>query len=100
MSSSRTCATPVAMLLRNPGFATVAVLSLAVGIGAATTAFSVFNAVMLRPLPVAEPDRLVLIQPYRRDDRFIIFNPIYEDLRARQTTLRVSLPSTTRRSSS
>ena len=75
------------MLVRNPGFATVAVLSLAVGIGAATTAFSVFNAVMLRPLPVAEPDRLVLIQPYRRGNRFIIFNPIYEDLRARQSTL-------------
>jgi predicted permease len=72
---------------RNPGFAATAILSLAVGIGAATAAFSVFNAVMLRPLPVSEPDRLVLLEPQRRGQRFIFFNPIYEDLRARQTTL-------------
>jgi predicted permease len=75
------------MLRRNPGFATIGVLSLALGIGASTAAFSVFNAVMLRPIQVSEPHRLVLLQPQRRAQRFIFFNPIYEDLRARQTTL-------------
>ncbi len=75
------------MLRRNPGFATIAILSLALGIGASTAAFSVFNAVMLRPLRVSEPDRLVLLKPLRRAQRFIFFNPIYEELRARQTTL-------------
>jgi len=75
------------MLRRDPAFATVAILSLAIGIGASTAAFSVFNAVMLRPLPVSDPGRLVLLQPQRRGDRFIIFNPIYEELRDRQKTL-------------
>ena len=56
------------MLRRDPAFATVAIISLAIGIGASTAAFSVFNAVMLRPLPVSDPDRLVLLQPQRRGD--------------------------------
>jgi predicted permease len=75
------------MLRRDPAFATVAIISLAIGIGASTAAFSVFNAIMLRPLPVSDPDRLVLLQPQRRGEPFILFNPIYEELRARQTTL-------------
>jgi predicted permease len=75
------------MLRRNPGFAAIGILSLALGVGASTAAFSVFNAVMLRPLRVSEPDRLVLLKPLRRAQRFIFFNPIYEELRARQTTL-------------
>ena len=75
------------MLRRDPAFATVAIVSLAIGIGASTAAFSVFNAVMLRPLPVPDPGRLVLLQPQRRGERFILFNPIYEQLREGQTTL-------------
>ena len=56
----------VRQLARMPAFTTVAALTLAIGIGATTAIFSIVHAVVLRPLPYQEPDRLVRVYSHRR----------------------------------
>ncbi len=71
-------------LWRSPGFTAVALLTLALGIGANTAIFSVINAVLLRPLPWEDPDRLVVIfegNPGKGFPRFAASPPNYFDYR-------------------
>lgn len=62
------------LMLKNPGFAAVAVLTLALGIGANTTIFSIANALFLQPLPVKDAERLVAV--YTTDKRNPGFAPM------------------------
>ena len=66
---------------RSPGFTAVAVLSLALGIGANTAIFSIVDALVLRALPAADPEQLVQIQ--REANRPVLSNPIWEAIRDR-----------------
>lgn len=77
-------------LLKNPGFTAVAVLTLALGIGANTAIFSIINGVLLKPLPYPEPDQLVTLwerNPERGVEQERASGPNYLDWRAQNTVL-------------
>lgn len=78
--------------IRRPGFVLAAVLTLALGIGATTALFSLIDAVVLRPLPYPDPDRLVMVYSVRTErrsdqafattwDRGSISRPMFDELR-------------------
>src|SRR5271167_3375167 len=93
------------MLARSPGFTSVVILSLALGIGANTAIFSLIDALMLKTLPVRQPDQLVLLNWVSKGHPYLIQGydgssytdkmgrstgtsfsyPIYEAIRARNT---------------
>jgi predicted permease len=70
------------MLIKHKGFTAVAVLTLALGIGANTAIFSVMNALMLRSLPVKDPGELMLLSSVDRNGpHYSLSYPLYEQLR-------------------
>ena len=73
------------MLRKSPGFTAVAALSLALGIGANTAIFSVFDPLVIKSLPVEDPDQLVVLNTVdqRGDFRDRFSYPMYEQLRTR-----------------
>lgn len=74
----------VRALYRRPGFASAAIVSLALGIGANTVVFGLLNAFVLKPLPIRDPDRVVFVSGGRFNAHSY---PNYRDLRDRATTI-------------
>src|ERR1044072_8786057 len=75
-------------LLKRPGFTAIALVALALGIGANTAIFSLVNAIVLQPLPFPEPDRLVWVYGNIRNggNRASVSPPDFLDYRAQNKT--------------
>ena len=71
-------------LQQAPTFATAAVLTLAVGIGATTAVFSILDAALLKPLPVRDPGQLATVNPFRGTRPGALSYPVFRDLSAQQ----------------
>ncbi|HEY1494378.1 MAG TPA: ABC transporter permease [Candidatus Solibacter sp.] len=81
------------VLRRNPGFAAVAIVTLALGIGMNTAVFTVVNAVLLRPLPYPDADRLVWLAEGSDPSRFdAVLAPDYFDWKARSHSFEKMVP--------
>ncbi len=72
------------MLLHQPGFALLVIVTLGMGIGANAAIFSAVNGLLLRPAPFDDPDRLVRITTVRGDEEGPVAVPEFDDLRALQ----------------
>src|SRR5580693_3896061 len=81
------------VLSRNPGFAAVAILTLALGIGMNTAVFTVVNAVLLNPLPYPNADRLVWVAEYSKRSHFeAVRAPDYFEWKARSHSFEKMVP--------
>src|SRR5215475_4530386 len=78
----------VRRLIKTPGFALIAILSLALGIGANTAVFSLVNIILFRPLPVSNPGEVVSVSVVGKDGQLAAFSyPNYLDFRDRNEVL-------------